>query len=100
VGVDHRRDGVGGVVEAVHELEAEGDEQREAEQREGTDRQRRLAGGLHVRDQVEERVAEPSHQNEQEEADSSRMHPAVEIRAPWRAGFGRCRTPVLQAERV
>ncbi len=35
VGVDAGRDGVGGVVEAVDELEAEGDEQRDAEQNEG-----------------------------------------------------------------
>ena len=34
VGVDHRRDRVGGVVEAVDELEAQGDQQRYAQQQE------------------------------------------------------------------
>ena len=37
VGVDDGGDGVGGVVEAVDELEAEGDEESDAEQDEGED---------------------------------------------------------------
>ena len=37
VGVDAGGDGVGGVVEAVDELEAEGDEEGDAEQNEGED---------------------------------------------------------------
>ena len=40
VGVDAGGDGVGGVVEAVDELEAEGDEERDAQQDEGKDRRR------------------------------------------------------------
>ena len=42
VGVDHGGDRVGGVVEPVHELEAEREQQRQGQQREGAQRQRRL----------------------------------------------------------
>ena len=44
VGVDDGRDRIGGVVETVDELEAERDQQRQTEQREGADGQRRRAG--------------------------------------------------------
>ena len=44
VGVDDGRDRVGGVVEAVDELEAERDQHRHAEQQERHDRRRAAAG--------------------------------------------------------
>jgi hypothetical protein len=34
IGVDHRSDGIGGIVEAVHEFEAERDQQRQPEESE------------------------------------------------------------------
>ena len=48
MGVDDRRDGVGGVVEAVDEFEAERDQQRDAEQDEGQIGHDRRAGLLQI----------------------------------------------------
>jgi hypothetical protein len=92
VGVDHGRDRVGGVVEAVHELEAQRDQQREAEQREGADGERRLPGGVHVGDEAVEGVAEAADEQQHEAGDAGRVDAVVEARpAPAGGRGGRAR---------
>ena len=65
VGVDAGGDGVGGVVEAVDELEAEGNHQRDAQQHEGQDRRRVDSG--EVRSKVRADVDQATDQHDAED---------------------------------
>ncbi|GLS46156.1 hypothetical protein GCM10007884_41470 [Methylobacterium brachythecii] len=70
-------------MEAVHELEAERDQEGDAEEDEGADGQRRFADGVHVTDEAEDRVAEAGDQNEKEDDDSGWMRAMIQARTAF-----------------
>ncbi len=70
VGVNHRRDRVCRVVEAVHELKRKGDDEGETQQAEDAQRHR-LAGNLDVGDQPPEDEGQGADQDHQEERQSA-----------------------------
>ena len=74
VGIDDGRDGVGGVVEAVDEFEAERDQQRDAEQEERQDRRRSAAGRRNVRS---DRIGHVE-QAEREDGEDAQRKPEID----------------------
>ena len=87
MGVDYGRHGVRGVVEAVHELEAERDQQGEAEHGEGAGGDVVLADRGDVGLDAEGGVGEPDRQDDEEGDGPGRMRFAVELgAAAWQYG--------------
>jgi hypothetical protein len=68
MGVDDGRHGIGGVMEAIHELEAQRDYERDAEQEEGEpSRRRRHAGRLDIEVETVDREDEAAEEQPEEQ---------------------------------
>jgi hypothetical protein len=80
MGVDHRRDRIGGVVEAVHEFEPQRDQQRQREEQENPRRQR-FADLCRVRQDAGAGIAQRADQDGQEDPPAGGMQAPVEARA-------------------
>ena len=81
VGVDDRRDGIGGVVEAVDELEAERDQQRDCKQCENADRKRRRLRLAQVVHQAVEREQSASNQQTNKHDNGRQRRPGIQLRS-------------------
>jgi hypothetical protein len=90
MGIDDRRHCIGGVVEAVHELEAERNDQRDAEQKVRSDRLGAAAGRLNVGIDAVGHEEQAARQNGQENQQSPDVHWRVEpgLAMRWRRGRG------------
>jgi hypothetical protein len=67
MGVDHRCHRVGGVVESIDELEAERDEERYPEKKEGEQREAVRHGPVDIIHQAVACIADPNQQQDQEQ---------------------------------
>ena len=86
VGVDDGGDGVGGVVEAVDEFEAERDQQRDAEQKERQDRRRPAAGRRNVRADRIGHIEQAERQDSKDAERKTRIDWLIEVRLHRRFG--------------
>jgi hypothetical protein len=68
-------------VEAVHELEPEGDQQRDKEQQVRQERRRSCAAGIDVCMEAVRYVQQPSAEQPQKNDHGARIKPPVEVRA-------------------
>ena len=86
VRVDDGRDGVGGVVEAVDEFEAERDQQRHAQEQKGQPRRDRRAGRFDVLMETIGRVEQAAREQRQEYKRGNRTGFVIELGfIAWRA---------------
>ena len=86
VGVDDRGDGVGGVVEAVDEFEAERDQERDAEQDERQNCRRSAASVCNVRPDRIGHVEQAESQDSEDAERKSRVDRMIEMRLHRRFG--------------
>ncbi len=87
MGVDHRRHRIGGVVEAVHEFEAERDQQREAQEQEGADSEL-LADMRRIIEDIVAREDQPGTEHGEEADRGERMDLAIERNPGLRRRIG------------
>ncbi|MNE38991.1 hypothetical protein D3C80_1329140 [compost metagenome] len=86
MGVDHRGHGVGGVVETVDELEAQGNQQRQAEQQKWGPGGDHGAGGVDVAKQAPGGVQQPAHQQAEKQGQGGAAGFVVETGAGVKVG--------------
>ena len=79
VGIDHRRDRIGGVVKPVHEFEPERDQQREPEEQDRADRDI-LAHARGIDRDAHPGIAQPDHRSGGEQPAPGRMERRIEPR--------------------
>ncbi|MND69153.1 hypothetical protein D3C80_606170 [compost metagenome] len=82
MGIDHRRDGVGGIVKAVDELEAQGNHQRQPEQQKGGPGGDDRAAGIDVVHQAPGRKQQPGQEQAEEQDQGTATGLVVQAR-PW-----------------
>ena len=80
MGINHRGDGIGGVVKAIDELKAERNQQRQSQQKEGQEAGDRHVGLFNVTDQVETGERETRDQQNKKQRFTEATAFAVEIR--------------------
>jgi hypothetical protein len=88
MGVDHRRHRVGGVVEAIDELEAERDKERDAEKKERQQRQPLRHRSVDVTHQAVAGKAHANQQQDQEQQHGRAARLAIERRTGGGDGVG------------
>jgi hypothetical protein len=84
-------DGVGGVVEAVDELEAERDQQCNAQQHKRADRKRRRLRGADIAEEAVQRVADAKREQDGEDHRAADVRPRFEVWASGESGDGAMR---------
>ena len=81
VSIDDGGNRVGGVVKAVHELEAQGNQQRQAQQQERTNSQRGRPGRIHIGDDAADGEPEAKHDQANKDCNRRRLRFRFELRA-------------------